>query len=81
MRQSGDGRSTVFPWSDASTPLSGQSAYAVGDVVYSGQSRGSVVSLDAEHATISVVWEDGDGGAIIYPTDATYLRRKYPWEL
>ena len=78
MRESGDGRSTVFPWGDARTVA----PYAVGDVVYSGADRGTVVSVDGEHGTISVVWDDSEGkhGPIIYPADADYLRGKYPWE-
>ena len=41
---------------------------------------GAVVSVDHEHGTMGVVWSDGDGGAITYPVDATYLRKAWPWE-
>lgn len=77
MWENNDGRGKVSPWSDAraATP------YAVGDVIYSGNSPepGRVVSVGDEH--ISVVWGDGgDDGGIVYPADATYLRKAYPWE-
>jgi hypothetical protein len=29
---------------------------------------------------MAVVWDDGDGKEIIYPVDATYLRKAMPWE-
>ena len=29
---------------------------------------------------ISVVWDDGDGGEIIYPMDASYLSKRLPWQ-
>lgn len=78
MRESGDGRGTVFPWGDARTAA----PYAVGDVVYSDASRGTVVSVDPEHRTISVVWDDAKDkyGPITYPDDNDYLRRRFPWE-
>jgi hypothetical protein len=81
MRESGDGRNTVFPWGDAPAPLQGQPAFAVGDTVYSGNSPepGTVVSVDEAEATMGVKWRDV-GGAIIYPLDAEYLRKAYPWE-
>lgn len=67
----------MLPWSDPPTPPS----YAVDDIVYSGSSRGKVVHVSTVVAPlISVVWDDGDGGAITYPTDATYLRKAMPWE-
>lgn len=76
MREDDAGRDTVFPWGDAPAP-----AYAVGDVVYSGSCRGRVVQVSTVIAPlISVVWSDGDGGEIIYPMNATYLRKGYPWE-
>lgn len=83
MRESGDGRSTVFPWGDAcpAEPL----PYVKGDAIannYKPPSYGTVVSVDAEHGTISVEWDDAEGsyGAITYPADASYLRKLYPWE-
>jgi hypothetical protein len=81
MRESGDGRGSMPPWGDASTSLQGQPAFAVGDTIYSGNSPepGTVVSVDADEATMAVKWRDV-GGAIIYPLDATYLRKAYPWE-
>lgn len=54
--------------------------YKTGDAVYSGDCRGTVVSVDAANTTISVVWSDGTG-AITYPADATYLRKAFPWEV
>lgn len=67
----------MFPWSD--TP--GAPTYAVGDIVYSGDCRGAVVHVSTVVAPlISVVWSDGDGGPIIYPMNATYLRKALPWE-
>lgn len=78
MRQSSDGRNTVFPWCD--TP--GAAAYAVGDAVrndYKPPSCGAVVSVDTGAGTMEVKWSDGSY-AITYPLDAGYLRKKYPWE-
>lgn len=83
MWEGSGGRSTVFPWSDAPGAIGHETpAYAVGNTVYSGACRGTVVSVDAfsGHNLISVVWSDGDGGEIIYPADATYLRKGLPWE-
>lgn len=54
--------------------------FAVGDAIYSGQSRGTVVSVDETHGTVSVEWLGGDYGPIKYPIDATYLRGALPWE-
>ena len=69
MWQSGDGWGTLPP-----------RGYAPGDAIYSGDCRGSVVSVDASAGTMAVVWSDGDGGAITYPLEAEYLRKKFPWE-
>jgi len=70
----------MFPWGDTPAEIPGPDApaYAVGDAVYSGDCRGTVVSVDAD--TIAIVWSDGDGGAIIYPVEASYLRKAMPWE-
>ena len=76
MREGSKGRSAVFPWGDTQAVV----AYAVGDIVYSGGTAGSVVSVDAEARTFAIVWDDGDGGPICYPLDAPYLRKKMPWE-
>lgn len=76
MRQDDDGRGTVFPWGDAPTAP----AWTVGEPIYSGDSRGTVVSVDPGRATISVEWVGGAYGAITYPADATFLRKKMPWE-
>ena len=73
MWSDSNGREQVFPWGD--TPAA---PYAVGDTVYSDTTAGRVVSLG--DGAISVVWSDGDGGAIVYPSDATYLRKAMPWE-
>jgi hypothetical protein len=77
MRESSDGRGPMPPWGDAPAAP----AFAVGDTIYSGNSPepGTVVSVDAAEATMGVKWRDV-GGAIIYPLDATYLRKAYPWE-
>lgn len=68
----------MFPWGDAQTTF----GHAVGDTVYSDGSPepGRVVSVDAETATMGIVWSGSDGGTITYPLDATYIRKKMPWE-
>lgn len=66
----------MFPWSDAPTAPD----YAVGCGVYSGECRGTVVSVDEEHGQVGIVWSDGDGGVIIYPVEAKFLRKALPWE-
>lgn len=78
MRESGDGRKAMFPWCDAQTAAT----YAVGDAVrnnYRPPSCGTVVSVDAAEATMGVKWDDGSS-PITYPMDASYLRKKMPWE-
>lgn len=75
VRSDGNDGDQMFPWGHAP-----ELSYAVGDTVYSGDIAGRVVSLDSEHGTIGIVWSDGDGGAITYPVDATYLRKAMPWE-
>lgn len=79
----------MFPWRDApnaGTVDSGRHeaqpvAYVVGQPIYSGDSRGTVVSVDAAAGTLEIVWDDSsDGGRIIYPLDASYLRGPLPWE-
>lgn len=77
MRESGNGQRTVFPWSDAQAP------YVVGDTVYSGASRGTVVSVDATEVTMGIIWTDSyndELNEITYPLDATYVRKAFPWE-
>lgn len=73
----------VFPW-DAfyfDAEAHNAPAYAVGDTIFSGTCRGTVTQVSTIVARIiSVVWSDGDGGEIIYPMDATYLRKGLPWE-
>lgn len=54
-------------------------AFALGDAIYSGDCRGTVVAVDEEKATLGVIWSDGDS-PITYPMDADYLRRGFPWE-
>ncbi len=68
----------MFPWSDTPAPA----PYAVGDRVRSGEHAGTVVSVDGEHGTISVEWDDGKDkyGPITYPDDGDYLRKAMPWE-
>lgn len=73
----------MYPWSDAfkADPEHHTPAYAVGDAIYSGTCRGRVASVSTVVGRlIAVVWEDGDGGEIIYPMDAPYLRKAMPWE-
>lgn len=70
----------MLPWGDAPEDQHTVYRYAVGDTVCSGDCRGAVVSVDAEQATMGVVWSDGDG-TIVYPTDAEFLRKVFPWEL
>lgn len=69
----------MFPWGDAPN-TNDAPGYAVGNAVYSGKCRGTVVSVDTATATMGIVWSDGDGGAITYPIDADYLRKALPWE-
>jgi hypothetical protein len=76
LRSRNHGRDQMYPWGHP--PEQTPPAYAVGDTVYSDATAGTVVAVGAD--AISVVWSDGDGGAIVYPIDATYLRRKLPWE-
>jgi len=54
--------------------------FSVGDEVRSGASIGTVVTLDADEVTMGIVWNDGDGGVINYPLDATYIEKRMPWE-
>jgi hypothetical protein len=55
--------------------------WQLGDKVYSGdRSRGEVVDLLPEYDVILIKWDDGDGGSITYPADASYLRKALPWE-
>lgn len=68
----------MFFRSDAPT----ETNFTVDDEVYSGDSpsSGRVVSVDCVARTFEIKWADGDGGAITYPLDATYIRKKLPWE-
>lgn len=69
----------MFPWGEPPAAP----AYAVGDIVYSGNSRGTVVHVSTIVAPlVSVEWDDGKDkyGAIIYPMNAPYLRKALPWE-
>lgn len=67
----------MFPWCHSHD----SQTYAVGDTVYSGDCRGTVVAVDAEKATLGVVWSDSnDGKPITYPMDASYLRKGLPWQ-
>jgi hypothetical protein len=46
--------------------------------------HGTVTAVDAFSGRnlIQVVWDDGDGGAIVYPAEASFLKlvRKLPWQ-
>lgn len=68
----------MYPWGHP--PAESIPAYAVGEPIYSGNHRGTVVSVDAGAATMGIIWCDGDS-AINYPIDASYLRKALPWEL
>ena len=71
----------MLPWCDSHASESHNTpAYAVGDTVYSGDCHGTVVAVDADKATMGVVWSDGDEHPITYPMDASYLRKGFPWE-
>lgn len=79
MREDSDGRRTVFPWCDAPSTT----RFAVGDRVYAepyNDVTGTVAALGA--TTVSIVWSDGDGGAIVYPAEASFLVKveKLPWQ-
>lgn len=85
MREGSGGRNKMFPWGDT-RPLiiddHHECTYAVGDAIFSGDCRGTVTHVSTVVARlISVVWSDSkDGAEIIYPMDATYLRKGLPWE-
>ncbi len=51
--------------------------YTVGDTIYSGDCRGTVVSVGAD--TMEIVWSDGEG-AITYPIEAEFLYKAWPWQ-
>jgi hypothetical protein len=77
MWESRNGRPAMPPWSDPPA-----TTWTVGERIannYQPPSLGAVVAVDAEHGTISINW-DGESGAIVYPVDATYLRKAWPWE-
>lgn len=58
-----------------------ETRFAVGDVVMSDPDGAPGAVVEVTETTLGVVWSDGDGGKIIYPMDATYLRKAMPWEL
>jgi len=67
----------MFPWSDTSAVQA--APFAVGDAIYSGTCRGAVVAVDADKATMGVVWEDSDDGKpITYPMDAVSMMQYTP---
>ena len=70
----------MFPWCDTQSNEHHVCKYAVGDRIYKGQDRGTVVKVSTVVGRlISVVWDDGDE-EIIYPMDADYLSRGFPWQ-
>ena len=71
----------MFPWGNAQRTVGAAHKWKVGSSVYSGASRGTVVSVDEANGVISVEWLDGDYGPIKYPIDATYLKGPMPWEV
>jgi hypothetical protein len=73
MRESSDGRRTV--------PL-GSDAYAVGETVVSvvDGERGTVTAISTVVAPlVNVRWQNAMGD-VIYPMDATAIRKAWPWE-
>lgn len=68
----------TFPWSTKPP------RFKVGDELYSHVDRGRVVEVNAETGHMKVRWDDGDGGTITYPMDASYLEEdppeKMPWQ-
>jgi hypothetical protein len=52
--------------------------FNTGQIVFSGTSRGRVTVVN--HDTFSVVWEGGDGDAVVYPTETSTVRNPFPWE-
>lgn len=75
MREDDAGRGTVFPWGNPPAAP----GYAVGEPVYSGSCRGTVVSVDGDAGLMQIVWSDGHH-PITYPLEADYLRKAMPWE-
>jgi len=77
MWENSDGRDSLPPWGNTQA-----SRFTMGDRIFSGASRGKVADVDTSgtYALISVVWDDGNGGEIVYPMDADYLRKALPWE-
>ena len=68
-----------FPWQAA------PARFKVGDVLSSGVDTGRVIKVDAAANTIEVLWDEGEGGTITYPMEASYLvapneMEKMPWE-
>ena len=84
----------MYPWGDTrntghiagaipgNEPARADAApYAAGDTICSGGCRGTVVTVDAEKATMGVVWADSDDEKpITYPMDADYLSKRLPWQ-
>lgn len=52
--------------------------YDTGQVVFSGASRGTISMVS--NGTFSVVWDDGDNYAVVYPREFPNLRAAFPWE-
>jgi hypothetical protein len=82
MRESSDGRDTVFPWGDASDALQGQPAYAVGCKVFGAVNKraGTVTRVSDVVAPLVCIRWDGETDEVIYPMNAATLRRAWPWE-
>lgn len=80
MRERGSGRRAVFPWRDAHGTLGTTHRWGVGSAIYSGSSRGTVISVDAKNGVMAIQWDDGSYGPITYPLEADYLRGPLPWE-
>lgn len=80
----------MYPWGDArnvsgvaseiprSEPAPSRARFAVGDEVYSGACRGTVISVAGQYMQIQ--WDDGEYGPVTYPVDADYLTEKMPWQ-
>ena len=68
MRENGEGRDKVPPWSVAQRVCGAIDGWP-----------GTVVSVDAERGTFEVKWSDGMY-PITYPMDTAMVRKAWPWE-
>jgi hypothetical protein len=52
--------------------------YDPGEIVFSNTARGRVAMV--ADRTFTVVWDDGDGYAVVYPIETEAVRKRLPWE-